>query len=75
MWPFKSESGEQNEKRSNLAYISTDIEDGIVTETHLMNNDVRNVSWKGVTIAVKDGKTGEPRIVLDNIDGVVRAGM
>ncbi|EPE25597.1 P-loop containing nucleoside triphosphate hydrolase [Glarea lozoyensis ATCC 20868] len=75
MWPFASRPAKEAiEKRTNLVSYSTDIEDGVVTETHLMNNDVKNFTWKGVTVTVKDSKTGAPKVILDNIDGVVQAG-
>jgi hypothetical protein len=76
MWPFADRPvKEAVEKKTNLVSYSTDIEDGVVTETHLMNNNVKNFTWKGITVTVNDSKTGAPKVILDNIDGLVQAGM
>ncbi|RDL37213.1 p-loop containing nucleoside triphosphate hydrolase protein [Venustampulla echinocandica] len=54
--------------------FSVDIESKAVTDTHLMNYTVQNFVWSGVTVTVNDNKTGQPKAILDNIDGLVEAG-
>ncbi|KAH6679566.1 putative ABC transporter [Halenospora varia] len=51
-----------------------DIEQKVVDDTHLMNNTVRNYLWQGITVTVKDRKTKEPTNILENVNGIVRAG-
>jgi hypothetical protein len=41
---------------------------------HLSNTSVHNFSWENVTITVKDRETGQPKAILKNSCGVVRAG-
>ncbi|KAH8684685.1 putative ABC transporter [Tricladium varicosporioides] len=39
-----------------------------------MNNTVRDYLWQGITVTVKDRKTKDPTNILENVNGVVRAG-
>jgi hypothetical protein len=54
--------------------FSVDIEQKAVDEAHLQNTIVNNFTWQGVTVTVKDRKTGAPKVILDGIDGSVNAG-
>ncbi|KUJ23016.1 P-loop containing nucleoside triphosphate hydrolase protein [Mollisia scopiformis] len=54
--------------------FNVDIEQQTLDEGHLLNDTVRNYSWSGVSVIVKDHKTKEPKIILHNIDGIVGAG-
>jgi hypothetical protein len=54
--------------------FSVDIEQKAGDEAHLQNTTVHNFSWKGVTVTVKDRITKQPKAILDNIDGIVKAG-
>ncbi|XMA17305.1 hypothetical protein WAI453_010096 [Rhynchosporium graminicola] len=51
-----------------------DIEGKASDEAHLLNNTVRNFIWQDVTVTVKDKKTGKPKAILDNVEGIVKAG-
>jgi len=51
-----------------------DVEQKVVDEAHLQNTTVHSFTWQGVTVTVKDRKTGQPKVILDGIDGTVRAG-
>lgn len=51
-----------------------DLEQDAVTETHLRNTAVRNLSWSNVTVTVKDRVTKSPKVLVDNVDGHVEAG-
>ncbi|KAL2069552.1 hypothetical protein VTL71DRAFT_14231 [Oculimacula yallundae] len=53
---------------------NVDIEQKAGNEAHLLNNNVRNFIWQDVTVTVKDKKTGKPKAILDNIEGIVKAG-
>ena len=54
--------------------FSVDIEQKAVDEAHLQNTTVHNFTWQGVTVTVKDRKTKNPKVILDNINGIVSAG-
>jgi hypothetical protein len=54
--------------------FSMDVEQKAVDEAHLQNTTVHNFTWQGVTVTVKDRKTKQPKVILDGIDGTVRAG-
>lgn len=52
-----------------------DVEQGAVDELQLRNTTVHNISWKGVTVTVKDRETKLPKTIVDNVEGIVKAGM
>lgn len=54
--------------------FSVDIEQKAIDDAHLLNSTVRNYSWSGISVAVKDHKTKLPHTILQNIDGMVEAG-
>ncbi|KAI8660480.1 ABC transporter domain-containing protein [Fusarium keratoplasticum] len=51
-----------------------DLEERPVAEKHLLNTTVKNLTWRGVTVTVKDRETKEPKAIVDNVEGVVEAG-
>ncbi|RSM19811.1 hypothetical protein CDV31_001442 [Fusarium ambrosium] len=51
-----------------------DLEERPVAEKHLFNTTVKNLTWRGVTVTVKDRETKEPKTIVDNVEGVVEAG-
>lgn len=61
------------EKVSQDAF-NVDIEQKTLDDAHLLNNTVRNYSWSGVSVVVKDHKTKKPKTILQDIDGIVEAG-
>lgn len=68
-------SMEGSSRSSPQDAFSVDIEAKAAADTHLMNDTVENFTWNGVTVTVSDNKTGQPKAILDNIDGIVEAGM
>ncbi|KAG4440503.1 hypothetical protein IFR05_004038 [Cadophora sp. M221] len=54
--------------------FNVDIEQKAGSDAHLLNNTVRNFIWQDVTVTVKDNKTGKPKAILDNVEGIVKAG-
>jgi ABC-type multidrug transport system ATPase subunit len=54
--------------------FALDIEQKAVDDAHLMNDTVRNFGWQGITVVVKDRKTKEPKAILENVEGFVKAG-
>lgn len=52
-----------------------DVEDKATVNSYLLNNSVQHLTWNRVTVTVKDHKTKEPKAILDNIDGIAKAGM
>lgn len=51
-----------------------DVEQHALAEDLLRNTTVRNISWSGVTVTVKDRETKQPKIIVDNVEGYVEAG-
>ncbi|EKD14657.1 uncharacterized protein L3040_000180 [Drepanopeziza brunnea f. sp. 'multigermtubi'] len=55
--------------------LDDDIErSGGNDDAHILNTTVTSFVWREITVTVKDTKTGEPKAILDKIEGVVRAG-
>ncbi|CAG8978076.1 hypothetical protein HYALB_00000748 [Hymenoscyphus albidus] len=55
-------------------HLAMDVEENAAVNSYLLNNSVKNLTWKGITVYVKDHKTKEPKAILDNIDGIAKAG-
>jgi hypothetical protein len=53
---------------------TVDVEQGAVSEAHLMNTTIRNFTWHDVTVTVKDRQTKTPKNIVENAFGVVEAG-
>ncbi|CAJ2510241.1 Uu.00g061410.m01.CDS01 [Anthostomella pinea] len=51
-----------------------DIEQDAGGDMHLLNRTVYNLTWRGVTVTVKDRKTKQLRNIVDNMEGMVEAG-
>jgi thiamine biosynthesis lipoprotein ApbE len=51
-----------------------DVEQRALAEAHLMNSTVRNFTWKGVTVTVKDRESKQPKTIVDACEGIVEAG-
>jgi hypothetical protein len=52
-----------------------DPEQHPVAEKQFLNAPVESLSWSGLTVTVKESKTGQPKTLLDNAEGIVQAGM
>ncbi|GAB1320197.1 hypothetical protein MFIFM68171_10407 [Madurella fahalii] len=65
-------NSEQNLREK--AYTDMDIEQAAASQAYLRNTTVHNISWKGITVTVKDRETKLPKTLVDNVDGVVQAG-
>jgi len=71
----RSSSGEETGMLAlKSAKSQVDVEQQAVAEAHLMNRTVRNFSFKGVTVTVKDRETKREKNIVDNVDGFVEAG-
>lgn len=55
--------------------LAVDQESGFDGKAHLLNTTVHNFTWRGVTVTVKDRNTKEPRHIVNNVEGIVEAGM
>lgn len=53
----------------------TDAEKTMADEAHLQNTTVRNYLWRDITVTVKDRETKQPLHLLENVNGVVEAGV
>ncbi|PBP16702.1 ABC transporter [Diplocarpon rosae] len=51
-----------------------DIEQKSGEDAHLRNTSVRSFIWQDITVTVKDAGTGKPRAILENVEGIVKAG-
>ncbi|KPM46008.1 hypothetical protein AK830_g531 [Neonectria ditissima] len=51
-----------------------DVEQRPVAEKHLVNSTVKNLTWRGVTVTVKDRVSKDLKTIVDNVDGIVEAG-
>ena len=40
----------------------------------LTNTNIRSFGWKGVTVTVKDRQSQQPKTILNDINGIVKAG-
>jgi len=40
----------------------------------LTNTNIRSFGWKGVTVTVKDRQSQQPKTILSDINGIVKAG-
>jgi hypothetical protein len=61
-------------KSSTPYAFSVDVEQKPVDEAHLQNTTVHSFTWQGVRVTVKDRKTKQPKVILDGINGSVKAG-
>lgn len=52
-----------------------DIEQRPVAEKHFLNTTIHKISWSGLTVAVNDRRTGQPKNIVDNVEGYVNSGM
>jgi hypothetical protein len=44
-------------------------------DVHLQNTTVSSFAWQDVTVTVKDHKTKQPKVILQNVNGIIKAGM
>ncbi|OAA34674.1 ABC transporter [Beauveria brongniartii RCEF 3172] len=51
-----------------------DVEQGLPAEELLANNTVHSVSWRDVTVTVRERKTRQPKVLLHRVEGSVQAG-
>jgi len=56
------------------ASAMTDMEMHALVCEDLTNATVNDLSWEGVTVSVKQRKSTEPKLILSNINGTIRAG-
>lgn len=74
--PLTNASSESTDvERGPTSAANVDIEKQAVAEAHLKNTTVQNVSWRGVTVTVKDRVTKQPKTIVENVEGIVEAGM
>lgn len=45
-----------------------------IAEKRLLHAPVETLSWSGLTVTVKEGKTGQPKTLVDNVEGIMQAG-
>ncbi|KAH6885020.1 P-loop containing nucleoside triphosphate hydrolase protein [Thelonectria olida] len=52
-----------------------DPEQRPVAEKHLLNTVIKNITWRGVTVTVKDRETKQLKKIIDNSEGIICAFM
>lgn len=55
--------------------FSSDSERGFEHNAQLKNTAVKHFVWQDVTVTVQDRATKQPKAILENVNGVVSAGM
>lgn len=55
--------------------FSSDSERGFEHNAQLKNTTVKHFIWQDVTVMVQDRATKQPKAILENVDGVVLAGL
>lgn len=55
--------------------FSSDSERGFEHNARLKNTTVKHFVWQDVTVTVQDRATKQPKAILENVDGVVLAGL
>jgi ABC-type multidrug transport system ATPase subunit len=58
----------------NMANSTSDLEKNHIGASHLTNDLVEHVMWKNLNVMVKDRTTKQPISILDNANGLIRAG-
>ncbi|OCK81639.1 putative ABC transporter [Lepidopterella palustris CBS 459.81] len=53
---------------------SLDIEKNTGDYAHLTNTAIRSFGWEGITVTVKDRETKQPKDILSDVNGIVKAG-
>ena len=66
--------GERGAMASGKGASNIDVENGAVSEAHLLNTTVQSITWRSVTVTVKDRETKQQKIIVDNVEGIVEAG-
>lgn len=77
-----SEPARQSDHRSEFHYQhasdlgkdGADVESSSASGAHLLNTTVKSISWTNITVKVTDRDTKQPRLILDNVEGIVNAG-
>jgi hypothetical protein len=54
--------------------IHKDVEKSGGEYTQLINTSVHTFGWKDVTVTVNDRHTKQPKDILQNVNGIVKAG-
>lgn len=52
----------------------TDVEQYALADAHLYNTLAQNISWRGITVTVKNRETKQPKAIVDGVEGYVEAG-
>lgn len=52
----------------------SDVEKMIGDYAQLTNTNIRSFAWKGVTVTVKDRQSHQPKTILSDVNGIVKAG-
>lgn len=51
-----------------------DIEQKAVEDADLQNTTVQTFTWQGINVMVKDHKTKKHKVILSDVNGIVKAG-
>jgi hypothetical protein len=62
-------------KNMALDTFTSDSEQGFTRNVHLKNTTVTKFIWQDVTVTVQDRVTKKPKAILDQVEGIVSAGL
>jgi hypothetical protein len=53
---------------------ASDVEKNAGDYAHLTNTAIRSFGWGDITVTVKDRQTKQPKDILSDVNGIVKAG-
>lgn len=65
---------DEGNTQSSQGTFRVDVEKRAVDDVHLKNTTVKNFVWQDITVTVKDHKTKQPKALLQDVSGIVKAG-
>lgn len=69
-----AQTANSSEDGSATKMHNIDIEKVAMAEAYLQNTTIHNISWRGISVTVKDRETKQPQAIVDNVQGYVEAG-
>ncbi|TLD12721.1 uncharacterized protein PgNI_04482 [Pyricularia grisea] len=72
--PSDHRSDFHSQHASDLGKDGADVESSSASGAHLLNTTVKSISWANVAVKVTDRDSKQPRLILDNVEGIVNAG-
>ena len=55
-------------------FTARDVEKGTLSDAYLTNDNVRSYAWDNVSVIINDRQAKRPKQILQNVNGLVKAG-